>query len=97
MGPQQGLVGEQGRGRELAGGAEVEGLEAVIVDRYDTFSGPELRDDLGEVAWQRALPAEGVDVAGEGRCAELRETPQRADALRGFGHPAQRKSCWLNQ
>jgi hypothetical protein len=73
------LVGEHRLGGPLACWAEVECTQAFIFDRYDTLSGPELRDDLGVVSRERAFPAEGINITCKGRGEEFRKAPYLAD------------------
>ena len=74
------LVGEHRFGGEPSGGRQVERTEATILERHDAFTRAELRDDLGVVAGQGALPAERVDAVGEACGAQLLEAPDPADA-----------------
>ena len=72
---------------ESASRRQVEAADAFVVERHDTFAGPKLRDDLGVIARQRALPVERVDAVGEARGPEFFETPDLADAqLAGRAH-----------
>lgn len=67
------LVGEESAGGGAAGGTQREGGEAGGVKRDDSVDEPEAGNDFGEIAGQRARPAEGVYAVGEASGCELVE------------------------
>ena len=81
------LIREHGLGGKVTGRRQVERADTFILERHDAFAGPKLCDHLGEVARQRAFPAESVDAIGEASGSELFEASHLADArLAGRAH-----------